>query len=150
MKRALKKRCRRVKKKEPATFLRRGHGLTYAALFLFTVILYARPAEFYPSPLTQSLAYIVGLITLGIFVVSQITVEGMLTARPREVNLVLLFCLTGLLSIPLAISPGEGLGDLQRHVYSLHRDFHRDGQRRQNRAAFAMAAVSSASSSVAG
>lgn len=92
-------------KKSPATFLRRGHGLTYAALFLFTIILYARPAEFYPSPLTASLAYIVGLITLGIFAVSQITVEGTLTARPREVNLALLFCLTGLLSIPLAISP---------------------------------------------
>jgi hypothetical protein len=31
--------------------------------------------------------------------------EGTLTARPPEVNLVLLFCLTGLLSIPLAINP---------------------------------------------
>jgi putative inorganic carbon (hco3(-)) transporter len=93
-----------VNKKRPATFLRRGHGLTYAALFLFTIILYARPAEFYPSPLTNSIAYIVGLITLGVFVVSQITVEGTLTARPREVNLVLLFCLTGLLSIPFAIN----------------------------------------------
>jgi len=30
-----------------------------------------------------------------------------LTARPREVNLVLLFCLTGLLSIPLAINSQE-------------------------------------------
>jgi O-antigen ligase len=30
--------------------------------------------------------------------------EGTLTARPTEVNLVLLFCLTGLLSIPLAIN----------------------------------------------
>lgn len=96
-----------VKKKELATFLRRGHALTYSALFLFTIILYARPAEFYPSPLTQSLAYIVGLITVGIFAASQMAVEGTLTARPREVNLVLLFCLTGLLSIPLAISPGE-------------------------------------------
>jgi O-antigen ligase len=93
-------------KMEPATFLRRGHGLTYAALFLFTIILYARPAEFYPSPLTQSLAFIVGIITLGIFVASQLTVEGTLSARPREVNLVLLFCLAGLLSIPLAINPG--------------------------------------------
>src|SRR2546425_12876124 len=26
------------------TFLRNGHALTYAALFLFTIILYARPA----------------------------------------------------------------------------------------------------------
>lgn len=96
-----------VNKKTAPTFLKRGHKLTYAALFLFTVILYARPAEFYPSPLTTSLAYIVGLITLGIFVASQITLEGTLSARPREVNLVLLFCLTGLLSIPLAINRAE-------------------------------------------
>jgi O-antigen ligase len=96
-----------VRKKESATFLKRGHALTYAALFLFTVILYARPAEFYPSPLTHSIAFIVGIVTLAIFVPSQLTVEGTLTARPREVNLVLLFCLTGLLSIPLAINPGE-------------------------------------------
>jgi putative inorganic carbon (HCO3(-)) transporter len=87
--------------------LKRGHGLTYAALFLFTVILYARPAEFYPSGFTSSIALIVGSITLAIFVPSQLSIGGTLTARPREVNLILLLCLTGLLSIPLAISPAE-------------------------------------------
>ncbi len=87
--------------------LRRGHALTYAALFLFTIILYARPAEFYPSPLTASIALIVGLLTLGIFFCSQLALEGTLSARPRELNLILLFCLTGLLSIPLAINPSE-------------------------------------------
>jgi hypothetical protein len=75
------------------------------ALFLFTVILYARPAEFYPSPLTASIALIVGLLTLAIFVPSQLAVEGTLSARPPEVNLVLIFCLMGLVSIPLAINP---------------------------------------------
>lgn len=88
-------------------FLRRGHAFTYSALFLFTVILYARPAEFYPSPLTASIALIVGLLTLTIFFPSQLAIEGTLSARPREVNLILLFCLTGLLSIPLAINPSE-------------------------------------------
>jgi O-antigen ligase len=87
--------------------LKRGHGLTYAALFLFTIILYARPSEFYPSSLTASIALIVGSITLAIFVPSQLSIDGTLTARPREVNLVLLLCLTGLLSIPLAIRPSE-------------------------------------------
>ena len=87
--------------------LKRGHGLTYAALFLFTVVLYARPAEFYPSPLTASIAFIIGVITLAIFVPSQLSIDGTLTARPREVNLILLFLLTGFLSIPLAINPGQ-------------------------------------------
>lgn len=84
--------------------LKRGHGLTFAALFLFTVVLYTRPAEFYPSPLTASLALILALITLGSFIPTQLSLEGTLTARPVEINLVLLFCLTALLSVPLAIN----------------------------------------------
>ncbi|MFH4307466.1 hypothetical protein WAJ73_21825, partial [Acinetobacter baumannii] len=33
--------------------------------------------------------------------------EGNLTARPREVNFLLLFCLWARLGMPLAINPGE-------------------------------------------
>lgn len=90
-----------------ATFLKHGHAFSYGALFLFTLILYARPAEFYPSRLTASIALLVGIATLGFFIPTQLSLEGTLTARPREVNLVLLFCLTGLLSIPLAINQQE-------------------------------------------
>jgi O-antigen ligase len=89
----------------PETFLKRGHTLSFAALLLFTIILYARPAEFYPSPLTNYLALTVGIITLATCAATQIALEGALTARPREVHLVLLFLLTALLSIPLAIDP---------------------------------------------
>jgi O-antigen ligase len=85
--------------------LKRGHALSYAGLLLFTVVLYLRPAEFYPSRLTTSLALIIALATLGFFLPTQLSLEGTLTARPPEVNLVLLFCLTALLSIPLAINP---------------------------------------------
>lgn len=84
--------------------LKRGHGLSYAGLLLFTIILYVRPAEIYPSPLTASLALIVALATLAFFIPTQLSLEGTLTARPTEVNLVLLFCLTAMLSIPLAIN----------------------------------------------
>jgi O-antigen ligase len=90
-----------------ATLLKHGHALTYGALFLFTVVLYARPAELYPSAITNSIALIIGIVTLACFVPSQLSMEGTLTARPPEVNLVLLFFLTGLLSIPLAINPPE-------------------------------------------
>ena len=89
------------------TFLKRGHVFSFAMLWLFTLLLYARPAEFYPSALTASIALIVGLITLGFFVPTQLALEGTLTAPLREVNLVLLFGLAGLLSIPLAISPAD-------------------------------------------
>lgn len=86
--------------------LRRGHSLTYAALFLFTIILYLRPADLWPSPLTSSIAFVVGTATLLIFLLTQLSLEGNLTARPREVNLVLIFCLLALLSMPLAVGPG--------------------------------------------
>lgn len=84
--------------------IKRGHTLSYAGLLLFTIILYTRPAEIYPSPLTASLALIVALATLAVFIPTQLSLDGTLTARPPEVNLVLLFCLTGLVSIPLAIN----------------------------------------------
>ena len=88
-------------------WLKRGHGATFIAVFLFTLILYARPSEFYPSPLTASIAFIVGIVTLVIFVPSQLAVENNLTARPPEVSYVLLLTVMGLLSIPLAIDPTE-------------------------------------------
>src|SRR5258706_10584942 len=94
-----------------ATFLKHGHAFSYAALFLFTAILYLRPAEFYPSALTASIALLLGIATLGFFIPTQLSLEGILTARPREVDLVLLFCLTGLLSIPLAINRQEAWGE---------------------------------------
>jgi O-antigen ligase len=90
-----------------ATFLKHGHAFSYAALFLFTAILYARPGEFYPSALTASIALLAGVATLGLFIPTQLSLEGTLTARPRELNLVLLFGLTGLLSVPFAINRQE-------------------------------------------
>jgi O-antigen ligase len=91
---------------EPKTTnLKRAHGLTFLALLVFTIVLYARPGEFYPSALTNNLALVVGLVTLGLFAITQLSVEGTFTARPRELNLLLLFMITALLSIPLAIDP---------------------------------------------
>ena len=87
---------------------RQGHGFTFACLFLFTIILYFRPYEMISalSSLTQ-MAFYVGILTLLVFAVSQLSLEGNLTARPREVNMVLLMGLAALLSIPMAIDPGE-------------------------------------------
>lgn len=89
--------------KQSSVFLRRGHGLTYIALFLFTVFLYIRPYEFIPAlaPLSR-IAFPLGVITLLIFLPSQLILEGTLTARPREVNLLLLFLLTAILSVVMA------------------------------------------------
>ncbi len=80
--------------------LRPAHAFTFAGLFLFTFVLFYRPYEFLPLPTT--LAFWFAMLTLAVFVPSQLATEGTLTARPREVNLVLLLVVAGLLSIPLA------------------------------------------------
>ena len=57
------------------TFLKPGHVFSFAALFVFTIVLYARPAEFYPSAITNSLALIIGIVTLACFIPTQISLE---------------------------------------------------------------------------
>jgi O-antigen ligase len=87
---------------------RRGHALSYLGLFLFTAILYFRPYELIASLSSfTSMALVVAIATLVIFFPSQLLLEGNLSVRPRELNLLLLLCVTALLSIPTAISPVE-------------------------------------------
>ncbi len=87
---------------------RRGHGLTFVCLFVFSIVLFLRPYELIPSLSSlKSMAFYVGIVTLAVFAVTQVATEGNLTARPREVNMVLLMGLAALLSIPMAIDPAE-------------------------------------------
>ncbi len=86
---------------------RRGHALSFIGLFLFTVILYLRPYELIPALSGfRQMAFYTGLVTLIIYAATQLALEGNLTARPREINLVLLLGLAALLSMPLAEDPG--------------------------------------------
>ena len=87
---------------------RKGHGITFVALFVFSVVLYLRPYELIPALSgIKSMAFYVGIVTLSIYAITQIAVEGNLTTRTREVNLILLLGVAALLSIPFAINPGE-------------------------------------------
>lgn len=87
---------------------RKGHTITFCFLFLFTVVLYLRPYELIPALSSlKSMAFYVGIVTLTVYVISQIVIEGNLTMRTREVNLALLLGVAALLSIPLAINPAE-------------------------------------------
>jgi O-antigen ligase len=86
---------------------RRGHTFSFVVLFVYTVMAYLRPYDLTPAlAWTFSLPYWLMVGLLAIFIPSQLIAEGNLTARPREVNLVLLLGLMALLSMPLAISPG--------------------------------------------
>ena len=114
---AVSERDKKDKKDEKPSFMeleagkwqeKRGHGLTFAFLFLFSIILYFRPYELIPALSGfKSMAFYVGIVTLAVYFISQMAVDGNLTTRPREVNMVLLLGIAGLLSIPMAIDPSE-------------------------------------------
>jgi putative inorganic carbon (hco3(-)) transporter len=89
--------------------LRRGHAVSFAGLLLFTAVVYFRPQEFVSAlaSMSPSLAFWVAVATLVVFLPAQLGLEGTLTARPREVNLVFVLLLLGLVGVPLAMGPGE-------------------------------------------
>ncbi len=86
----------------------RGHTVTFVALFIYASLAYFRPYELSSAfSWTIWLPYWLAIAMLIIFVATQLALEGNLTARPREVNLVLLLTITAVLSIPLAASPTD-------------------------------------------
>ena len=91
-----------------STLLRRGHGLSFFGLILFTAFVYFRPYELAGLSFLQSGAKWIAIATLLVFIPVQLGLEGNLTTRPREVNLILLLTLTAVLSLPMAINLGEG------------------------------------------
>jgi hypothetical protein len=87
----------------PWQLLKRGHTISYAGLFLFTFILYFRPYEFSPAlSWLSSSAFWVALLTILIFIPTQLGLEGKLTVQTREVSLLLVLTFFALLSIPVA------------------------------------------------
>ncbi len=85
-----------------------GHTLSFAGIFLFTAFVFFRPYEFSPSLMwLSSAAFWIALATLVVYVLTQLGLENRFTARPKEVNLVVLLLATSLLSIPLALEPAK-------------------------------------------
>ncbi|NOT48364.1 MAG: hypothetical protein HOP17_11520 [Acidobacteria bacterium] len=86
---------------------RNGHNLTFAGIFLFTLVLYFRPYELIPALSGfQSIALIIAVATLLVFLPTQFTLEGNFTALPIEVKCALFVTAWALLTIPLAKNPG--------------------------------------------
>lgn len=82
----------------------RGHGITFIGVLLFTVLVYFRPYELISAlEWTSSLAFYLALCTIIVFLPTQLGLEGRLTCRTREVNMLLLLLLGCLLSITFAI-----------------------------------------------
>ena len=80
-----------------------GHGLTFVGLFLFTVVLYIRPYEIFPSLIwLKGIAFWIAIPTILIYIPSQLGIDQKLTFRPRQVNMLLLLFFAAVLSVPLS------------------------------------------------
>jgi O-antigen ligase len=84
-----------------------GHKFSYAALFVFTLVLYTRPSELSDSPIAASIALVVGILTLAFFLPTQLALEGNLSAPLLEVKLIALFAMLAIVNVPLAMSPAD-------------------------------------------
>ncbi len=103
--------------KEETWVSRRGHAISFAGLFAFTFLVYFRPYELFPSLawLSKS-AFVVALITVAVFIPTQLGLENRITAKPREVKLVLALVITGILSIPLALEPSRAFQSFTEYL----------------------------------
>ncbi len=98
------------REREFSSILKRGHALSFAGVFLFTVMVYFRPYELTPAlSWLSSSAFWIAVATIAVFLPTQLGLEGNLATRTREVNLVLLLTLAVALSIPLALSRDDAL-----------------------------------------
>ncbi len=86
---------------------RSGHALTYAGIFLFTLVVYFRPYELIPALSGfSSIALIIAIATLLVYLPTQLTTEGSLTIFSTEIKCILFMTAWALLTMPLAKSPG--------------------------------------------
>jgi putative inorganic carbon (hco3(-)) transporter len=84
-----------------------GHTLSFAGLFLFTFWLYFRPYELFGLDSLKTLALYIAVATILIFIPTQFTTEGNLTARPPEIIYVAIFTLFAFISVPIGRSPAD-------------------------------------------
>lgn len=103
---ATSERFARVEKKTSPAGSALAHRYTYAAVFLFTLILYFRPHEAYTGiPLLADIAFWSAAITLLVYIGSQLNYSGSLSSLSPEVKCALFLALLGLLSVLIARDP---------------------------------------------
>lgn len=87
--------------------VRNGHTATYAALFLFTAMVLFRPYELVPGLgfMAATTVYF-ALVTIILYVPSQLVTEGNLSMLTTEVKAVLALTVIALVTMPLARNPG--------------------------------------------
>ncbi|HEX9960473.1 MAG TPA: O-antigen ligase family protein [Pyrinomonadaceae bacterium] len=87
---------------------RNGHALTYAGLYIFSILVLFRPYELVPGlGFLSSTAFYFAALTLLIFIPTQLSTEGSMTAFPTEVKCVLVMILLAVVTIPIGKDAGN-------------------------------------------
>jgi putative inorganic carbon (HCO3(-)) transporter len=87
------------------------HWLAFAGVYLFTLMLYARPNDLFPIgdfPLVK----IVALSVLTIYVLSKVTTGERLSVWTLEMTMLMVIAFLGLLFAPMAASPKDSVDTL--------------------------------------
>ena len=83
-----------------------GHTLTYIGIFLFTLVIYFRPYELIPALAGfNSMALVVAVATLLVYLPTQFAGAGNLSALTTEVKCILVMVACAVLTIPIAKNP---------------------------------------------
>jgi putative inorganic carbon (hco3(-)) transporter len=89
---------------------RGAHGLSYAGLFLFTLLLYVRPNDTFPEVFgTFPLVKIIAILTLLIYLVSKLTRGEPVSVWPIELKMLGVITFLGIIFIPFAITPQDSI-----------------------------------------
>lgn len=93
--------------KKDRWLVRHGHTVTYAFLYLFTVMVFFRPYEIVPGlGFLSGTAIFFAIATLVAYAPSQLVAEGNLTILSLEVKALLAMTAIALITIPIARNPG--------------------------------------------
>lgn len=91
--------------------VRNGHSLSYAGLYLFSILVLFRPYELVPGlSFLSATAFYFALATLLVYIPSQLSTEGTLTVLSTEVKAILALTLIAVVTMPIAKDPPTAWG----------------------------------------
>jgi O-antigen ligase len=88
------------------------HGLAFAGVYLFTLLLYARPNDLFPALGSFPLVKIVAIGILMIYIGSKSSAGDRLTVWTTEMTMLMVIAALAVLFMPIAASPKESLDTL--------------------------------------
>jgi len=92
------------------------HWLAFAGVYLFTLMLYARPNDLFPALGDFPLVKIVAVSALMIYIISKASAGGRMSIWTLEMSMLVGIAALGLLFMPIAASPKDSV-DMLTEIY---------------------------------